>query len=238
MPLSAFLPATFDARRPVALIAGQGVYPILVAAAVRAAGIPLRLIAFEEETRPELVSSFTAKEHRMLKVGQLGHMLDALKEFGAGSATMAGQITPRRFSSSDRKWNLLSGPRILYEPMRWNSSALSRTSNPVRALSMREVTSGVCLTFVPMRARASSKTEAGGRFISDVAGAGHARPLHEYRYDPPAFLGVVLFAAPLAFFSTLPPVSSFLPRPPSAPRRRSPIDRFFGWSGVSPWRLE
>jgi DUF1009 family protein len=93
---SAFLPATFDARQPLALIAGQGVYPMMVAAAVRSAGIPLRLIAFEEETRAELVASFAPQDQRMLKVGQLGHMLDALREFRAGCALMAGQITPRR----------------------------------------------------------------------------------------------------------------------------------------------
>lgn len=93
---SAFLPPDFDVRRPIALIAGQGVYPMLVAAAVRSAGIPLRLIAFEEETRPDLVASFTPQDHRMLKVGQIGHMLDALRDFGAGYAIMAGQITPRR----------------------------------------------------------------------------------------------------------------------------------------------
>ena len=69
---------------------------MLVAAAVRSAGIPLRLIAFEEETRPELVASFTPHDRQLLKVGQLGHMLDALREFGAGYALMAGQITPRR----------------------------------------------------------------------------------------------------------------------------------------------
>ena len=69
---------------------------MLIASAVRAAGIPLRLIAFEEETRPELVASFIKSEQRMLKVGQIGHMLDALREFGAGYALMAGQITPRR----------------------------------------------------------------------------------------------------------------------------------------------
>jgi DUF1009 family protein len=96
MPLSAFLPASFDARRPLVLIGGQGVYPILVAAAVRAAGVPLRLVAFEEETRPELVASFAPEHHRMLKVGQLGKMLDALRDFDAGYALMAGQITPRR----------------------------------------------------------------------------------------------------------------------------------------------
>jgi DUF1009 family protein len=96
VPLSAFLPRDFDARRPLALIAGQGIYPIMVARAVRAAGIPLKLVAFEEETPPELVASFARDDHRMLKVGQLGHMLDALKAFAAGYAIMAGQITPRR----------------------------------------------------------------------------------------------------------------------------------------------
>src|SRR5437867_4484568 len=89
---SAFLPANYDSRRPIALIAGQGDYPIMAAAAIRAAGTPLRLIAFEEETRPELVASFTRTDHRILKVGQLGHMLDALHEFEAGYALMAGQI--------------------------------------------------------------------------------------------------------------------------------------------------
>ncbi|MDO8540402.1 MAG: UDP-2,3-diacylglucosamine diphosphatase LpxI [Opitutaceae bacterium] len=96
MPLSAFLPASFDPRRPLALIAGQGVYPILIERAVRAAGIPLRLIAFDEETRPDLVGSFAPADVRRLKVGQLGHMLDALQDFSAGYALMAGQITPRR----------------------------------------------------------------------------------------------------------------------------------------------
>lgn len=93
---SAFLPASFDVGRPLALIAGQGRYPQLVAAAVRAAGIPLKLIAFEEETAPELVASFADDDRRILRVGQLGAMLKALREFDAGSALMAGQITPRR----------------------------------------------------------------------------------------------------------------------------------------------
>ncbi len=96
MSLSAFLPPAFDPRRPLALIAGQGVYPLLVADAARAAGIPTRLIAFEEETRPDLVAAFSPAEQRILKVGQLGRMLEALEAFGAGYALMAGQITPRR----------------------------------------------------------------------------------------------------------------------------------------------
>ncbi|MCR6657221.1 MAG: UDP-2,3-diacylglucosamine diphosphatase LpxI [Opitutus sp.] len=93
---SSFLPADFDPRRPLALLAGQGLYPQLVAAAVRRAGIPLRLIAFDEETPPALVESFPESERRTILVGQLGKMLKALREFGAGYAIMAGQITPRR----------------------------------------------------------------------------------------------------------------------------------------------
>jgi hypothetical protein len=78
------------------LIAGQGIYPLLIATAVRQAGVPLRLVAFEEETRPDLIATFTPQEHRVIKVGQLGHMLDALRDFETGYALMAGQITPRR----------------------------------------------------------------------------------------------------------------------------------------------
>jgi DUF1009 family protein len=95
-PASAYLPANFDSRRPLTLIAGQGLYPQIAATAIRAAGIPLRLVAFEEETPPELVASFPRDAHRLLKVGQLGHLLEALREFDAGYAFMAGQITPRR----------------------------------------------------------------------------------------------------------------------------------------------
>lgn len=93
---SAFLPANYDPRKPVALIAGQGIYPMLIAATVRAAGIPLKLVAFEEETRPDLIASFPPSDTRTLLVGQLGKMLKALREFGAGYAIMAGQISPPR----------------------------------------------------------------------------------------------------------------------------------------------
>lgn len=95
-PSSAFLPPDFDPTRPVALIAGQGVYPQLVAAGIRRAGLALRLIAFTGETHPDLVASVPGAECRMLHVGQLGRMLQALEDFGAGAALMAGQITPRR----------------------------------------------------------------------------------------------------------------------------------------------
>ncbi|HWA84712.1 MAG TPA: UDP-2,3-diacylglucosamine diphosphatase LpxI [Opitutus sp.] len=95
-PPSAFLPPGYDPRRPVALIAGQGVYPQLVAASIRRAGVPLKLIAFDEETRPDLVASFPEADRRTFLVGQIGKTLKALRDYGAGYALMAGQISPRR----------------------------------------------------------------------------------------------------------------------------------------------
>jgi DUF1009 family protein len=92
---SAYLPPNFDARRPVALIAGRGMYPSLTAAAIRRAGVPLRLIALEEETAPELTASFPAAERVEINIGQLGKMLSALKDFDAGYALMAGQVKPK-----------------------------------------------------------------------------------------------------------------------------------------------
>jgi DUF1009 family protein len=95
-PLSAYLPPTFDPKLPVALIAGQGIYPVLVAQAVRAAGIPILLIAFEGETAPELVASFPEADRHSVHVGQVGKTLRILEKSGAGYALMAGQVTPRR----------------------------------------------------------------------------------------------------------------------------------------------
>ena len=94
--LSAFLPSDFKPQRPVALIAGRGNYPVLTAQAIRQAGVPLRLIAMDDETSPELIASFPVTERITLNVGQVGKMLDALKDFGAGYALMAGQVKPKK----------------------------------------------------------------------------------------------------------------------------------------------
>ena len=119
--LSAFLPADFDPRRPVALIAGQGLYPVLVAQAIRRAGVPIRLIAFVEETRPDLVESFPEEERRTIIVGQLGKMLKSLKQFDAGYALMAGQITPRRLFNVRPD---LKAARILFSLKRRNAETI------------------------------------------------------------------------------------------------------------------
>ena len=93
---SAFLPANFNAQRPITLIAGRGNYPIITAAAIRRAGVPLRLVAMDDETSPELIASFATKDRVILNVGQIGKMLTALKDFDSGYALMAGQVKPKK----------------------------------------------------------------------------------------------------------------------------------------------
>ncbi|MDR2862755.1 MAG: UDP-2,3-diacylglucosamine diphosphatase LpxI [Puniceicoccales bacterium] len=90
------MPLDFSPSRVVVVLAGKGRYPELTVGRLRAARIPVKLVAFVDETSPELVSTFAPEDTVWIKVGQLGHMLDALKRLGAGYSIMAGQITPRR----------------------------------------------------------------------------------------------------------------------------------------------
>ena len=92
--MSRFLPGNFDASRPLALIAGQGQYPVLLAERARQAGISLRLIELGSETSTDLVDSFAKDQRSVVKVGQVGKMLKELKRLSVGYAVMAGQVTP------------------------------------------------------------------------------------------------------------------------------------------------
>ena len=91
---SQFLPTDFNASHPVAVIAGQRDYPVLSVEAIRAAGVPVRLVALQGETRPELIESFPENEREVIKVGQIGKMLKALRKLEAGYALFVGQVSP------------------------------------------------------------------------------------------------------------------------------------------------
>ncbi|MEC7627527.1 MAG: UDP-2,3-diacylglucosamine diphosphatase LpxI [Verrucomicrobiota bacterium] len=92
--MSRFLPDDFDSSKSLALIAGKGIYPQLLAERARKAGISLRLIELGGETSPELIESFGESERAAVKVGQVGKLLKELKRLGAGYVVMAGQVTP------------------------------------------------------------------------------------------------------------------------------------------------
>lgn len=94
--ISRFLPKNFDKSKGVAIIAGKGLYPKLVNRSLKKLDIPGYLVAFEDETEEDLWADFPDNRKVRIKVGQLGHLLKALKKLGVGYAIMAGQITPRR----------------------------------------------------------------------------------------------------------------------------------------------
>ncbi|MBV9491831.1 MAG: UDP-2,3-diacylglucosamine diphosphatase LpxI [Verrucomicrobia bacterium] len=76
------------------LIAGNGIYPLLVAKAARRSGVPaIHVAAFENETDPAIASLADSTE--WLRVGQLGRLLGFLSASGVRRAMMAGQLAPK-----------------------------------------------------------------------------------------------------------------------------------------------
>ncbi len=76
------------------IIAGNGVYPLLVARAARAAGVG-RIVAaaFTGETDPKLAE--LVDEIEWLRVGQLAKMIAVFRKRDVADAVMAGQINPK-----------------------------------------------------------------------------------------------------------------------------------------------
>ncbi len=79
----------------IGLIAGGGRFPLLFAESARRAGHRVIAVAHRNETDPALERLVDALT--WVKLGQLGHVLAALKEGGATQSVMLGAITKRRF---------------------------------------------------------------------------------------------------------------------------------------------
>jgi len=89
----------------LAIIAGNGVYPRVLARAARAAGVrKILALAFEGET--ETLDQFV-DEICWLRVGQLNRMLCTLRDAKITSAMMAGQIAPRNLFDLHPDWRAL-----------------------------------------------------------------------------------------------------------------------------------
>ena len=73
--MSRFLPDNFDASKSLALIAGKGTYPILLADRARSSGIAVRLIELGGETSEKLINAFPDHERSAVKVGKVGKLL-------------------------------------------------------------------------------------------------------------------------------------------------------------------
>jgi len=80
------------------LIAGNGVFPIEVAAAARRQGIRVIAVAHLNETKPELEAE--VDELTWIKVGELERIIDTFKRGGVEQAAMAGGISRARLQDS------------------------------------------------------------------------------------------------------------------------------------------
>jgi DUF1009 family protein len=75
------------------IIAGSGVYPLLLADAARVAGVKrIAVAAFTDETSHDIGNR--ADQIEWLRVGQLGRLLHFFREANLRHAIMAGQIAP------------------------------------------------------------------------------------------------------------------------------------------------
>ena len=79
---------------PLGLIAGNGRFPFLVAAAARRAGRRVVAVAILEEAAPDLADA--VDEIHWVGLGQLGRCIDDLRGAGAREAVMAGQVRHRQ----------------------------------------------------------------------------------------------------------------------------------------------
>jgi DUF1009 family protein len=85
---------------PLGLIAGNGIFPRLVARGAREAGIEVVAVAHVGETEPELEGEVTSLT--WIRVGELGKMIRTLKQAGCERAVMAGGIKKARLFSGFR----------------------------------------------------------------------------------------------------------------------------------------
>jgi DUF1009 family protein len=87
------------------LIAGNGRFPLLALESARRLGHEVTVIAIQEEASKE-VESLASRCH-WLSLGQLGRLIDILKEEGITEVVMAGQVKHAKIFSSIRPdWRL------------------------------------------------------------------------------------------------------------------------------------
>ena len=87
-------------KETLGLIAGGGVFPLMVADAASEKGLRVVAVAHEGETDPLLAQK--VDELTWIKLGQLGHLIKALKKAGVTKTVMAGTINKKKMFENVR----------------------------------------------------------------------------------------------------------------------------------------
>lgn len=88
------------ASGPIGLIAGSGDFPFAFVRAMKAQGRPVVVVAHEGETSKDIGK--LTPHVTWVRVGQVGHILDALKKGGCQEAVMLGAIAKKSFFDGAR----------------------------------------------------------------------------------------------------------------------------------------
>src|SRR4051794_9462023 len=122
------------------LIAGNGIFPRLVARGAREAGVEVVAVAHLGETEPELEGEVTSCT--WIRVGELGKMIRTLKQAGCERAVMAGGITKARlfhgFRPDLRGAAFLARMRTLYDDKLLRGIADELESDGIKVISSTE----------------------------------------------------------------------------------------------------
>jgi DUF1009 family protein len=87
-------------KETLGLIAGGGAFPLMVADAAREKGFRVVAVAHAGETDPLIAER--VDELAWIRLGQLGHLIKALKKAGATKAMMAGTINKKQMFENVR----------------------------------------------------------------------------------------------------------------------------------------
>jgi DUF1009 family protein len=88
------------------IIAGNGIYPRLLADAARRAGVKkIVAAAFTDETDDRLAAK--VNEIHWMRVGQLGKLIGSFRDAGVTEAIMSGQIAPKNLFDLRPDWKTL-----------------------------------------------------------------------------------------------------------------------------------
>jgi len=88
------------------LIAGNGRFPLLALESARRLGHDVTVVAIQEEASPEVAAA--APRCHWISLGQLGKLIDILKQEGITEVVMAGQVKHAKIFSSIRPdWRLV-----------------------------------------------------------------------------------------------------------------------------------
>ena len=122
------------------LIAGNGIFPRLVARGAREAGVEVVAVAHVGETEPELEAEVASCT--WIRVGELGKMIRTLKQAGCERAVMAGGIKKARlfhgFRPDLRGAAFLARMRTLYDDKLLRGIADELESDGIKVISSTE----------------------------------------------------------------------------------------------------